>query len=217
MSSQPQVDPRPTRQRRLQPRRHPSPDRRRGKTADRVVAVTSPLLLFTYGAIRLIDGLDGNHGPGIWWTVGHLAFLLAILGFGWWMVRLRASIDGSITTRRAADAALAAGTLGVLAFSVVIVGDLSEQLAVNLPDAVMAAGPLLFQAGLVGLLLLTTRVGDTQGRWWHAVIVLAGFALLALQLDLLPLSALIILAGVMPYCRTASAGLADPAVHRPPR
>jgi hypothetical protein len=32
----------------------------------RLSAIAGPLLLLAYGVLRLIDGRDGDHGPGFW-------------------------------------------------------------------------------------------------------------------------------------------------------
>ena len=45
-------------------------------------ALAAPVLLLAYGLLRLIDGLDGIHGPGLAWTLGHLAFAAAMVLFG---------------------------------------------------------------------------------------------------------------------------------------
>src|SRR5688572_28100479 len=45
--------------------------------------IAAPLLVLTYGVLRIVDGLDGERGPGPAWTVGHLAFLAALGFFTW--------------------------------------------------------------------------------------------------------------------------------------
>ncbi|SFR29130.1 hypothetical protein SAMN04488564_11754 [Lentzea waywayandensis] len=34
--------------------------------------IAAPLLVLTYGVLRIVDGLDGECGTGPVWTVGHL-------------------------------------------------------------------------------------------------------------------------------------------------
>ncbi|MGO4430608.1 hypothetical protein AB4Z54_70545, partial [Streptomyces sp. MCAF7] len=43
--------------------------------------IAAPLLVIVYGLIRILDGLDGERGPGPAWMTGHLAFLAALLLF----------------------------------------------------------------------------------------------------------------------------------------
>ena len=60
----------------------------------------------------------------------------------------------------------------------------------------MVAGPLLFQVGVLALLtiLAIRRVVPA----WSPLLVLAGFVLFMVNLDLLPLGALLLLAGFAP-------------------
>jgi hypothetical protein len=41
--------------------------------------VAAPALIFGYGVVRLIDGLDGEYGPGLTWIIGHLLFLAGLV------------------------------------------------------------------------------------------------------------------------------------------
>ncbi|ADB35929.1 hypothetical protein Kfla_6940 [Kribbella flavida DSM 17836] len=83
--------------------------------------LAAPALFIAYGIVRLIDGTDGAHGPGLAWTVGHLLFLLAFFLYAAVLLHLR-RLAGS--PRRLANVATAAGLIGVLAFVRVIVIDL---------------------------------------------------------------------------------------------
>ena len=56
------------------------PGRDRGDM--KLLAIGGPLFLLAYGLLRLVDGLDGSHGPGWAWNVGHAFFLVAFLMFG---------------------------------------------------------------------------------------------------------------------------------------
>src|SRR5262245_37920516 len=47
----------------------------------RIPFVAAPVLMFAYGVIRILDGLDGERGPGPAWTVGHLLFIVAMVMF----------------------------------------------------------------------------------------------------------------------------------------
>jgi hypothetical protein len=158
----------------------------------RSAAVAAPFLLLTYGVLRLIDGRDGDQGSGFWWNTGHLAFLLGMLVFAALAVGLR-----SLAPDRVADVATVTVLVGTVAFVWVILGDLFPRFddAVPVPDLVMS-GPILFQVGLLALLvrLVVRRLLPV----WSPVLVLLGFVPIAVNLDLLPLGALLILAGLSP-------------------
>lgn len=77
----------------------------------------------------------------------------------------------------------------------VILGDLFQDLP-GLPDPLMIAGPLLFQLGV--LTLLTVLAVRHHIPVLSPVLVLVGFVLFMVNLDLLPLGALLLLAGLAP-------------------
>jgi hypothetical protein len=151
----------------------------------KILAIGGPLFLLAYGVLRLVDGRDGSHGDGWAWNVGHVFFLIAFLMFAALAWRLRA------VSVIAAAAALA----GSAAFVWVIFGDLFDDLP-GLPDPLMIAGPLLFQLGV--LALLTVLAVRRLVPAWSPVLVLVGFVLFMVDLDLLPLGALLLLAGLAP-------------------
>ncbi|MGH3462441.1 MAG: hypothetical protein ACRDP9_13290 [Kribbellaceae bacterium] len=163
------------------------------------VAVAAPLLLLVYGVLRWVDGRDGSHGPGWAWDLGHTAFLLAIVGF---------AILGALLRPRAGQrhstlgiVAVMAVALGAAAFVWVILGDLFPSIdeAAEVPDLVFNLGPVLFQVGLLTLLVLRVVAGRLP--FWSPVLVLLGFVPIAVDLDLLPLGALVILGGLLPLSR----------------
>jgi hypothetical protein len=166
----------------------------------RTTALAAPILLLSYGILRLVDGLDGDHGPGLAWDLGHTAFLVAFLLFGVLSVQLRRLIPAHGAV---ASAACVAALLGVAAFVWVILGDLFPRLddAVELPDLVFAAGPLLFQLGVMTLLVLLAALPPRRVPAWSPVLVFLGFVPIAINLDLLPLGALLILTGLVPLSR----------------
>ena len=160
-------------------------ERGRDRGDMKILAIGGPLFLLAYGLLRLVDGIDGSHGPGWAWNVGHAFFLVAFLMFGALVWKLR---DVSVV---ASIAALA----GSAAFVWVILGDLFDDLS-GLPEPLMIAGPLLFQVGVLALLtiLAIRRVVPA----WSPVLVLVGFVLFMVNLDLLPLGALLLLGGLAP-------------------
>ncbi|MGH3477078.1 MAG: hypothetical protein ACRDQD_09605 [Nocardioidaceae bacterium] len=166
----------------------------------RVGAFGAPVLLFLYGLLRRIDGLDGDHGPGVAWNVGHSLFLLGFVLFGVLIVGVRRLVAAETTrTRIVADAATVAGLVGVGCFLWVILGDLFADLdaAAPLPEPLELIGPLAFQLGLLVLVLLMVLSSGLL-KWWSPVLVLAGFVMFAADLDLLSFGALLLLGGLGP-------------------
>ncbi|MCA2216237.1 hypothetical protein [Jidongwangia harbinensis] len=152
----------------------------------RFCAVTAPALMLLYGVLRFFDGLDDVRG-GWLWDVGHVAFFVAMILFAVLALRLR-------TPSALSNAATAAVLIGAACFLWVIAGDLSEgfQSAAPLPGPLQLIGPLLFQFGLLTLLVLRRL------PWWSPALVLGGFVALAVNLDLLPLASLLVWAGLAP-------------------
>lgn len=176
----------------------------------RICAVAAPTLLLVYGVLRLIDGLDGETAPGFAWNLGHTAFLISFVSFGILLVEQRRLIQAAVrrhgahgptaATRAIATLATVAGMLGVAAFILVIVGDLAPTFdrAVPLPGPVTLAAPVLFQLGALTLLVQLAVLRPRQLPMWSPPAVFTGFVLIAFDLDLLPLSALLILVGLAP-------------------
>ncbi|HEX2313539.1 MAG TPA: hypothetical protein VHJ17_07405 [Thermomonospora sp.] len=181
----------------------------------RVAFHLAPALMLAYGVVRLIDGRDGQHGPGPAWTVGHLLFLASLLLYGGVITglhgRIRATAGG--TARRiTAGVTSAVAAFGLLTFVRVAIVDIVVGLRAAdpaeksvladryadvpavLPQAVYEIGPVLFMIGLLALLIQTAIV--TPGRRAFAalspVLVALGFVTITLNLDLLPAGAALI-------------------------
>ncbi|GAB3967414.1 hypothetical protein V1634_11385 [Plantactinospora veratri] len=185
---------------------HTSPNRVVSTLWLRVSAVAAPVLLLLYGLLRLVDGLDGDHGPGLAWDIGHTMFFVAFLLLGVVTVSLRGMVPATSPVRRiVTGTATVAGLVGVAAFLWVILGDLSEPIREQapLPDPLYAAGPLLFQLGVLTLLVQLATLRPRRLPVWSPVLVFLGFVPIAVNLDLLPLGALLILAGLAPLARRA--------------
>ncbi len=170
--------------------------------------VVAPALMFGYGVVRLIDGRDGEDGPGPAWTIGHLLFLAGLVLFGGVVVRLRRLVATTTTARKVtASVAMALALVGVTAFVRVILIDLlvgfratdnAEMRVIRddignvpgiLPEAVWDLGPLLFQ---VGLLTLTVQLATLQPRRlaaWSPALIAIGFACIMIDLSLLSVGA----------------------------
>ncbi|WP_307812876.1 hypothetical protein [Micromonospora coerulea] len=170
----------------------------------RPAALAAPVLLFGYGILRLLDGRDGYRDKSGWpWRVGHILFLLGIVLFAVLMVELRRLLLATSPRLRVlTDVATVAGLVGAAAFVWVILGDIFPGFAdaVPPPDPVLAGGPALFQLGLLTLLVRAVAVRLLPA--WGPVLVLVGFVAIAVDLDLLPLGAALVFAGLLPIRRS---------------
>lgn len=167
----------------------------------RIAAVAAPVLLLLYGMLRLVDGLDGSYGPGIAWDMGHTLFFVAFLFFGILLLGLGMfSAVATVRARLLAYPAMVAGLFGVACFLWVILGDLFPGLGdtAPLPEPLEMIGPLLFQLGLLTLLIMMVAARPRRLAAWSPPLVFVGFLLIAANLDLLPVGALLVLAGLAP-------------------
>ncbi|MFC5261535.1 hypothetical protein ACFPJ1_05370 [Kribbella qitaiheensis] len=175
--------------------------------------VAAPLLFIAYGIIRWIDGADGDHGPGLAWTIGHLLFLT---GFALYAVALFALRGLLARARGVSLVALVAGLVGVAAFLRVIVIDLivgfraDDHAAMSvvgdeydrwpgdlgLYETLYTVGPLLFLAGLLTLAILLTR--ERRLPIWSPVLLVLGFITITINLDLMPLGGAFLLVALLP-------------------
>ncbi|QLQ39490.1 hypothetical protein [Micromonospora robiginosa] len=166
----------------------------------RPVGVTSASLLLGYGLLRLFDRLDGHSDKGAWaWNTGHTLFLLGVLGFAALIVGLHGLLRTRSTRLRTLDdVAALAGLVGAAAFVWVILGDLFPRFAdaVDTPGVVLLGGPALFELGL--LVLLYRAAATRLLPVWAPVLVLVGFLAIAVNLDLLPVGAALVLSGLLP-------------------
>ncbi|MGW3606575.1 hypothetical protein [Micromonospora sp. NPDC005161] len=184
--------------------------------------IAAPVLVMGYGIIRLVDGLDGFRGPGPAWTIGHLAFIGALIAFisAFWQMRRMAG------GRVLATVSATAGTLGALAlitqFSIDIAAgflatdNYGMSMIVHqvrtLPGVSQLAydfGPYAFYLGqlvLVVLLAVQRRV-----KLWTPGLVLADLATPFIDKDLIPLGAVLLLVSFLPLARgTTAATPANP-------
>ncbi|MFI9062093.1 hypothetical protein ACIGQE_09515 [Streptomyces sp. NPDC053429] len=176
-----------------------------------------PLCMTVYGLIRLTDDV---HGPGFAWSASHLALLAGVLAFVPVFLRLRRSAarGRGAAGRWFAGAAAAAGLLGVVAVTAqavidLVVGFLSEDRgAMNdlfqrvqdqpgVMPAVYTVGPVLFYVGLVLLTVWLAALRRTEA--WRPAVIVAGVAVMAVSLDLLPLGGLLFLLALAPLGRRA--------------
>jgi hypothetical protein len=171
----------------------------------RPTALTASLLLFGYGVLRLLDGLDGHRDKSAWpWLAGHTLFLLGIVLFAVLMVGLRGVLLATSTRQRVlTDVATVAGLVGAAAFGWVILGDLFPRFAeaVSTPDVVLIGGPALFELGLLTLLVRAAVVRLLPV--WGPALVLVGFVAIGVELDLLPVGAALVFGGLLPLRQPA--------------
>jgi hypothetical protein len=171
--------------------------------------------MLLYGLLRVVDGLDGARHNGPAWDLGHLAFFVAIALFAVLAATLR-TLDrpASRWQRAVVDAATVAVLAGAACFLWVIAGDLSDDVkaAAPQPDALELLGPLLFEIGL--LTLLVRLVLARRLPLWSPIAVLVGFAAIGVNLDLLPFGAVLVLVALLPLALSR-----EPVTtggHRPP-
>ncbi|MFI5799185.1 hypothetical protein [Streptomyces sp. NPDC051677] len=188
----------------------------------RVPAVAAPALLFLYGVLRLVDGLEGEHGPGVAWNVGHSLFLVGFVMFGVLLVGVRRLVSADPPwARSVADFSVGAGLFGVACFLWVTLCDLFTRLDETAPPprALETFGPLAFPLGLLTLLAVLATVRPRLLRWDRPLLALAGFLVFMTDLDLFPIGALFLMAGLAPLVRPALftrwAAAGDPRVNRP--
>ncbi len=191
----------------------------------RIAFHLAPALMLAYGVVRLIDGLDGQHGPGPAWTVGHLIFLGSLLLYGGVIAgvyrRIRDTAGGGAIRRVTAGAMTAVAAFGLVTFVRVAIIDIVVGLQAAdkaeksmladryadvpavLPQALYDIGPVFFMAGLVALLVQFAVI--TPGRKTAAalspVLVVLGFVAITLELDLLPVGAALIWLALVPFTR----------------
>ncbi|TDW17977.1 hypothetical protein [Kribbella kalugense] len=166
------------------------------------LGILAGALFVAYGIIRLIDGANGDRGPGLAWTSGHLLFLLGLLLFGAVLVVGR----NTLTSRRPlGTAAMVVGLVGVAAFVRVILTDLivgfrasdhAQMSAIGgnydrwpgnlgIYEPLQTLGPILFLVGLLTLAVLLTV--ERRLPVWAAPVLVAGFVLISANLDLMPI------------------------------
>ncbi|MEU8266707.1 hypothetical protein AB0B89_06020 [Sphaerisporangium sp. NPDC049002] len=168
----------------------------------------APVFLLAYGVIRLLDGLDGVRGPGVAWTTGHAAFLIGLLLFGPVVLGMRRMVAaGTAGLRFTATLTAVIALLGVAATAGQAVIDLVVGLrAAGRPEmndlfqqvqgypgvgpAFYTVGPVLFYVGLLALVVLLAVLTPGRVSGWSPVLVVLGTALMAVDLDLIPVGAI---------------------------
>ena len=164
----------------------------------RIAAIGAPILILLYGLLRLIDVMEGNQSHGFVWNLGHVLFFISFILFGGLSVELRRLVPSkSKVAKVVAYLAMVASLIGTACFLWGILGDLMKNVA-SVPTLLKLVGPLLFQVGMLGLLVMLVASRPRQLPIWTPIMVLIGFLVFAINLNLLPIGALIILIGLSP-------------------
>ncbi|MGK5558830.1 hypothetical protein ACSNOI_45240, partial [Actinomadura kijaniata] len=178
-------------------------------SSQRFAFLAAPLLTFAYGVIRILDGLDGARGPGLAWTVGHLAFIAAMAMFVSVFVQLRGLAGGNLPSTLLMWVAIAgaAALSGQFAIDVVaglmaddhysmslITRDVRSTPVVSL--AVYDVGPYLFYLGQLALVIQLAVMRRVKA--WTPFLVLTDLMMPFVDKDLIPLGALVLLASFAP-------------------
>lgn len=178
--------------------------------------LAAPALTVGYGLVRLLDGLDGPHGPGFLWTLGHLAFLAALILFLPVLLAVRRMVGGGAVATTAAVAGMAGVGCALVQICIdIVVGVAADDRAAmgrmfsdvqDVPGVALVVygpGPALFYLGLVALAvhLAVARVATA----WTPVLMVLGIGVTLADLDLLPVGGLLMLAALAPLARRSLA------------
>ncbi|NUT47451.1 MAG: hypothetical protein HOV94_09120 [Saccharothrix sp.] len=176
--------------------------------------IAAPLLVLAYGVFRIVDGFDGERGPGPAWTIGHLAFVGALVLF----IGIFRHMRGLIGPKARITAVVA--TLGAVA----LIGQFSVDLVAGFmasDHATMAGisreirtlpgvsalfydlGPYLFYLGQ--LVLVVQLAMGRHVRLWTPLLVLADLAMPFIDKDLIPVGATLLLISFTPLALASRA------------
>ncbi|GAA0924852.1 hypothetical protein [Nonomuraea longicatena] len=182
----------------------------------RLAFLAAPVLVFAYGAIRILDGLDGSYGPGLAWTTGHLAFMAALVLYVPIFGELRRMAGrGAVATVSAALGVVGVAVLLVQFGIDIVVGFMSEDRAgmstlfgqiqevPGVSFAIYAVLPLLFYLGQLALIV---QLGVTRRiKPWIPVVFLVHMALPFVAKDLIAVSAAVLLISFVALSRQVEA------------
>ncbi|MFD9407807.1 hypothetical protein ACFWBN_12445 [Streptomyces sp. NPDC059989] len=181
-------------------------------TTPRTAFLAAPALMGAYGLIRIADGLDGDHGPGVAWTAGHLCFLAGLAFFVQGFAAMRTMAGRNrLSTAGFWTATAGAVTLGGQFLIDIAVGFASadraemQELFARIQDTpgmlpvFYDFGPLLF---FVAQLVLAVQLASRRIlKPWAPVLMLAGTALPLVDKDLIPVTAVLLLISFAPLYR----------------
>lgn len=189
----------------------------------RIPFIAAPVLTFGYGVIRILDGLDGERGPGLAWTAGHLVFIAAMVMFLLVFTHLRrlAGRDplSTVTVVVASVGALALVAqfgvdiaAGLLADDHAGMAEITRNVrhspAVSL--AVYDVGPYLFYAGQFVLVLQLVVLRRIAG--WTPLLLLVDLIMPLVDKDLIPIGAAALLVSFASISKRIPARRPEPAL-----
>jgi hypothetical protein len=199
-------------------------------TLTRTSFLAAPAFILAYGVVRLVGGVGGRDGPGIAWTAGHALFLFGLLLFWVVLVGLRRQVGTTVGGQRLiANAAIVVAGAGLFAFVRVAVIDLvvglraADHAAMNmlfgqlkdfpgvLPGGLYAVGPLLFEVGLLALLVQLAMLRPRRLPVSSPALFFLGVVLIGINLDLLPLGAALFWLALAPAALVKRPALLHPA------
>ncbi|MEJ2859149.1 MULTISPECIES: hypothetical protein [unclassified Saccharothrix] len=176
--------------------------------------LATPLLVLAYGIARIIDGFDGERGPGPAWTIGHLCFLGALVLF----VRIFWDMASMVGPRGRVFAVIgtigAVGFIGQFAIDVVAgflasdhasLAALSRQ-ARGVPGVTLFCydlAPYVFSIGQLGLVVMLALRKEV--RVWTPVLVFADLVMPLVDKDLIPVGAVLLFVSFLPLARKKAA------------
>jgi hypothetical protein len=179
-------------------------------TLARTSFLAAPAFVLAYGVVRLAGGVDGRDGPGLAWTAGHALFLVGLVLFSGVLFGLRRQVPATTGGHRlTANVAIVVAGVGLVAFVRVAIIDLvvglraADHAAMSklfgqlddfpgvLPGGFYAVGPLLFEIGLLALLVQLAVIRPRRLPVSSPVLFFLGVVLIGINLDLLPLAAVL--------------------------
>lgn len=170
----------------------------------RIPFIAAPVLTLAYGVIRILDGLDGERGPGLAWTTGHLAFIAAMVMFLLVFGHLRRLAGRDVlSTVTAVVAALGALAL-ITQFGVDVVAGLLADDRAGMSEIFRSVrsyqfvsliaydlGPYLFYVGQ--LVLVVQLAVQRRIAAWTPLLVLVDLVMPLVDKDLIPVGAAVLL------------------------
>ena len=181
----------------------------------RIPFIAAPVLTFAYGVIRILDGLDGERGPGLAWTTGHLAFIAAMVMFLLVFGHLRrlAGRDAlsTVTVVVASVGALALITqfgvdvvAGAIADDHAGMSEVTRSVKSNPLVSLFAydLGPYLFYVGQ--LVLVVQLAVQRRIAAWTPLLVLVDLVMPLVDKDLIPVGAAVLLVSFVSIGRQAA-------------
>jgi hypothetical protein len=172
-----------------------------------LAVIAAPLAMTAYGITRIVGRLDGDYGPGADWQLAHLFGLAGMILF----IPVILTLRHHITAGR--NLVTAITLLGLTTTVVQFSADMLLALAATDRDdlrrlqhefadipgvqpAVYDIGPLLFFLGIVTMAALTARTRNLP--WWSPATMLIAVLLPAIDLNLMPLTGLLMLTALLP-------------------